>query len=106
VAAVDKIAQGRVWSGERAKQLGLVDELGGLDTAVAAAKALAKIPASEEVTLIYLPAPKGLFERIHDLLDGSSVMSRGAAVSEWLGRIEALAQVPAWTLLPAVPEVE
>lgn len=33
-AAVDSIAQGRVWSGKRAKDLGLVDELGGLDQAI------------------------------------------------------------------------
>lgn len=34
VAQVDSIAQGRVWSGEQAKQLGLVDEIGGLDDAI------------------------------------------------------------------------
>ncbi|MFT5575888.1 MAG: protease-4, partial [Bermanella sp.] len=38
---VDKIAQGRVWTGVDAKQLGLVDQLGGLDDAVAAAASLA-----------------------------------------------------------------
>ncbi len=35
--AVDKIAQGRVWSGETAKELGLVDQLGGLQDAIASA---------------------------------------------------------------------
>lgn len=40
---VDHIAQGRVWSGVDAKKLGLVDELGGLDDAVAAAASLAKL---------------------------------------------------------------
>ena len=40
-AEVDKIAQGRVWSGIRAKELGLVDELGDLQDAVAAAAELA-----------------------------------------------------------------
>ncbi|HCS29523.1 MAG TPA: signal peptide peptidase SppA [Spongiibacteraceae bacterium] len=38
---VDKIAQGRVWTGADAKHLGLVDQLGGLDDAVAAAANLA-----------------------------------------------------------------
>lgn len=37
VEAVDAIAQGRVWSGETAQELGLVDHLGGLDDAVKAA---------------------------------------------------------------------
>ena len=31
---LDKIAQGRVWTGSKAKELGLVDELGGLDKAL------------------------------------------------------------------------
>lgn len=40
-AQVDSIGQGRVWSGEDAKQIGLVDELGDLDDAITAAAALA-----------------------------------------------------------------
>ena len=40
VEKVDSIAQGRVWSGEQAKQLGLVDEIGGLEEAVAYAAEL------------------------------------------------------------------
>ncbi|MBU2877190.1 MULTISPECIES: signal peptide peptidase SppA [Aliiglaciecola] len=43
VEAVDKIAQGRVWIGETAKELGLVDNLGFLDDAVSAAADLAKL---------------------------------------------------------------
>ena len=42
---IDAIAQGRVWTGRQAKQNGLVDELGGLDRAIAIAKERAKIPA-------------------------------------------------------------
>lgn len=40
---VDAVAQGRVWSGTRAKALGLVDELGNLDDAIIAAAALAEL---------------------------------------------------------------
>ncbi len=43
VEQVDKIAQGRVWSGKKALSLGLVDELGELDNAVTKAAALADI---------------------------------------------------------------
>jgi protease-4 len=42
-AAVDRIARGRVWSGQDAKQIGLVDQLGGLDQAVAAAAKRAQL---------------------------------------------------------------
>lgn len=45
VERVDQIGQGRVWAGSTAKQLGLVDSLGGLDAAVAAAAKRAQLPA-------------------------------------------------------------
>lgn len=45
--AIDKIAQGRVWTGAHAKTLGLVDHLGELDAAIAAAAALAKVEKYE-----------------------------------------------------------
>ena len=41
--SVDSIGQGRVWSGKRAKELGLIDEMGGLEDAVKGAAELAKI---------------------------------------------------------------
>jgi protease-4 len=43
LAQVDAVAQGRVWSGKKAKQLGLVDELGNLSDAILAAADLAKL---------------------------------------------------------------
>lgn len=43
LAQVDAIAQGRVWSGKKAKELGLVDELGNLSDAIVAAAALAQL---------------------------------------------------------------
>jgi protease-4 len=49
---VDAIAQGRVWSGEDAHELGLVDHLGDLDAAIAAAAELAELGDDYEVTYI------------------------------------------------------
>ncbi|MGH9709085.1 MAG: signal peptide peptidase SppA, partial [Candidatus Acidiferrales bacterium] len=49
IETVQKIAKGRVWSGEQAKELGLVDDLGGADRAVTVAKELAHIPANDSV---------------------------------------------------------
>ncbi|CAH6839827.1 protease IV, a signal peptide peptidase [Vibrio chagasii] len=43
VDAVDKIAQGRVWTGQDAMQNGLVDEIGDFDDAIAAAASLAEL---------------------------------------------------------------
>jgi protease-4 len=53
---VQKIAQGRVWTGARAKELGLVDELGGFDAALAEARRLAKVDA-KAVLEIYPASP-------------------------------------------------
>jgi protease-4 len=46
-AEVEKIAQGRVWDGATALQLGLVDELGDLEDAVAAAAKMVGLPADQ-----------------------------------------------------------
>jgi protease-4 len=55
IEAVDAVARGRVWTGADAKEHGLVDELGGLRTAVARAKILAGFEPDDEVKVIALP---------------------------------------------------
>ncbi len=52
-AAVDRIGQGRVWTGDQAKQNGLVDELGGLRQALIQARRLGNLP--EDAPIIELP---------------------------------------------------
>lgn len=56
VEAVEAVARGRVWTGADALERGLVDELGGLRTAVRRAKVLAGIDADAEVNLIGYPS--------------------------------------------------
>ena len=56
---VDAIGGGRVWTGAQAKENGLVDELGDLQTAIAKAKSLANLPADTPVGLIK-PKPQSL----------------------------------------------
>jgi len=58
--AVDKVGQGRVWTGSDGKEKGLVDELGGMETAIALAKEKAKIGVDEEVVIKELPKPEPL----------------------------------------------
>jgi len=65
---VDEVAQGRVWTGEQARQLGLVDELGGLYTAIGLAKQRARIPADEEVELVVFPPRRSVYEVLADEL--------------------------------------
>ena len=61
---VERLAGGRVFTGEQAKQKGLVDELGGLQRAVELAKQKAGIPAGRRVELVVFPHPRSLFEII------------------------------------------
>ena len=72
---IDEIAQGRVWTGKQAKALGLVDELGGLDTALSIAKEQAGFAADDKVNLIVLPKQKPfleeLMERMVEDMEGS-----------------------------------
>jgi protease-4 len=63
-ADIQPIAQGRVWTGAKAKELGLIDELGGLDAAVAEARKRGKVDAVAELE-VYPPAPT-----LRDVLKG------------------------------------
>jgi protease-4 len=56
---VDAIGRGRVWTGRQAQGNGLVDELGGLNLALAIAKEKAGIPQDAEVEILSLPKGKG-----------------------------------------------
>ena len=78
---IDALAQGRVWTGRQAKQNHLVDELGGLDRAIAIAKQRAKIPAENDVELVIYPPRKSFYELVSDQFSGSS---ESAAVGSWL----------------------
>ena len=76
---VDSIGQGRVWSGTRALQLGLIDRLGGLSEAVASAANLAKV---KEYRLREYPDPPGLFDNFFDDFQQDA---KNAAIEKDLG---------------------
>ena len=85
VEAVDKIAKGRVWSGAQAKEIGLVDDLGGIDRAVEVAKQLAHIPKAQSVQLVQYPAEKSFWQMLleHDWDESS----RAASLKQELAKI-------------------
>ncbi|MDC3115602.1 signal peptide peptidase SppA [Bacteroidota bacterium] len=66
---VDNIGQGRVWSGAKAKEIGLVDTHGGLFDAIDAAKLIANI---DEYRIIELPKKKDPFQNIFSKINSSS----------------------------------
>jgi protease IV len=64
------IAQGRVWTGQQAADLGLVDELGGIARALTLAREAAGIAPDQPVALRSFPAPLDLWQQALELLDG------------------------------------
>ncbi len=71
--SVDNIGRGRVWTGEQALELGLVDGLGDLWDAVEKARELAGIPEEKKISLVLIPEPRTLFQKI---LEGDLIHDR------------------------------
>ncbi len=90
VAAVERIAKGRVWTGAQAKELGLVDELGGYDRAFALARKLANLPADARLRVVRYPRPKTLFQV---LLEGPAVLEPLTARADVASRMRRILQL-------------
>lgn len=75
VEQIHEVAQGRVWTGNQAKEKGLVDEFGGLNRAVEIAKELANLPADKDVRRVIFPAPRPFFETIFSSGDEEATAS-------------------------------
>lgn len=76
---IDAVAQGRVWTGRQARELGLVDELGGLDDAVRIAAERARLDPAAGVSLVTYPAKRSLYEVLSRQF-GSSAVGMGSAL--------------------------
>jgi protease-4 len=70
VEEVRKVAQGRVWTGQQAADLGLVDQLGGFSQALALAREAAGATPDQPIELRPFPRAKGPLEQIIELLSG------------------------------------
>ena len=98
---VDKIGQGHVWTGKRAKELGLVDELGGLRKAIEVAKKEAGIPEDETVRLEFLPEKRSLFQALLSPGDNTRIVGlprEMRAVTRDLSRALLLSREPVWLM--------
>ncbi|TVZ16772.1 signal peptide peptidase SppA [Maribacter sp. MAR_2009_72] len=82
MAQVDSVAQGRVWSGTEAVEVGLVDELGNLDDAI---KAAAEIAGLETYGIRKFPKYKSGFERFMEDLEGASVQFKETLIKKEIG---------------------
>ena len=80
VEEVDRVAQGQVWTGARARDLGLVDELGDLDEALEAAAEKAGV--SEDYRVAYIERKAGTTSRLlAALLEGAAKRTEGWALA-------------------------
>jgi protease-4 len=73
---IEPLAQGRVWLGDQAKSNGLVDELGGIERALELVKQKARIPASENVTIVMYPPRRSILDVLFGRAADSMTESR------------------------------
>lgn len=96
---VESVARGRVWLGQQALELGLVDELGGLVEARAAAGRLLDLPPEATIELRRYPPPPSTLERLRGLAHQPWLAAARSAAT-WL--ITAANPAPARALLPGL----
>ena len=97
---VDKVGKGRVWTGSQAKEIGLVDELGGLSDAITAAKELAGIARNETVKLVVYPKD---YSFLDVFLGAMTARTKLKVLSRWekiLSTFELLQNERRWALMP------
>jgi protease IV len=97
---VDRVGRGRVWTGRQAREIKLVDALGGLDEAIEAAKNLAGIPAGEQVRLVVWPQRVSILGAIL----GRSLIKTDPFASSDLGQLlqtlKTLERQNPWAIMP------
>ncbi len=113
VEKLEKLARGRIYTGNQAKELGLIDEIGTLDEAIAYAKQAAGIDAGEKLERLNLPKAANPFEQLFGSLD-SETRLQNPLMKDWLTQMPAplqqslrglhvlqtLAREPALTIMP------
>ncbi|MGB4704644.1 MAG: signal peptide peptidase SppA [Candidatus Saccharicenans sp.] len=101
VEEVDRIGRGRVWTGQQAKNLKLVDELGGLPAAIEEAARLAGLPPEKEVRLVVWPARRSLLDIILGRKTELAPASRTASLLNSSMKIMKIFSRPGtWALMP------
>jgi protease-4 len=94
---VDAIGRGRVFTGEQAKEKGLVDALGGFDDALAAAKELAGLKPGAAVELTFYPQRRSLWQRLMERED-----ARARVQATMRGLLAGRAVIPGPVWLPPI----
>jgi protease-4 len=76
-----KIAKGHIWTGEDALNLGLVDELGGFPSALAAVRELLNLTPGAPLNLTLLPREKTTFEKLSSFMESSTASTAASTAA-------------------------
>lgn len=99
---VNELGKGRVWTGSQAKELGLIDELGGLSQALTLAKEQAGIPVEESIKLVVWPKKVSFIASLfgkraaHTAFPLSSELEKFTSIFKLIERERILAIMPFW----------
>ncbi|NLE99662.1 MAG: signal peptide peptidase SppA [Anaerolineales bacterium] len=93
VERVEQIARGRVWIGAQAREQGLVDELGGFETALAQAKALVGVDDRARLAVVQVTPPK-------QLLTAAAFTPKSAAWETMQELLQVCAVERTWAMAP------
>jgi len=78
-SGIDAVARGRVWTGEDARRVGLVDELGGVSAALDAVREMLALQEDAILNVIVMPARQSPFEHLLEFLDVNGSISHAVA---------------------------
>jgi protease-4 len=96
---VEEIARGRVWTGAQAREIGLVDELGDFETALALAKELADIEADQDVSVVQTSPPR-------HLLTPQPFPTPDQSWATLLDAWQSIAREQVWAMAPWIVQVQ
>ena len=88
--SIESLAQGKIYAGLRAKELGLIDDIGGLDDAIKLAARQAGIKDGEPYNLRTLPRPKTIIDLLDNMMAQAGTHSNNPNAT--LGKLYMLSQ--------------
>jgi protease-4 len=99
---VDEIGRGRVWTGSQAKEVGLIDELGGLPEALKLAKEKAGIPEGASVRLVVWPKKTSLWKSFFGKFQPKLNLSSDRILEKWIKTLQVLKKERILALMPLI----
>jgi protease-4 len=99
---VDKVGKGRVWTGSQAKEVGLIDELGGLSEALKLAKQKAGIPEDASVRIVAWPKKTSLWKSFFGKPQSKMDLIADRVLVKWIRTLQILKNERILALMPFI----